>query len=803
MLTLTRKQILIIIVISLIPLLLTAVVISLSMKSMEEDFTRLMEDYSEEISEERREEVRHNYLSEKGWQLKSAQESINRRICGLPENYTLILTGSAARGSPRGPRGGDYLYRLENTTASINATELYLSGEGSGRFLGTFEIRGVFSFRGNISARVEGTGYLLIGGTPTAGELLQNVSGYVEGQLGTHLWSLYNPTRDAFIMGGGELTAEGNVYGHLSGEVELEGFTGYVLGASPLSLPGAKNLSNQLQSVCETVEELGRSRVLPMAEVELLFPPDGGFLPLNLTHPYFVTLLSSLEKWNSTPREGFIQPPSYLYPSSTLYILANISAPGGPPPMALKLSCDDLYHYMEWNLPPGYKALSDEPLQHYGERGYSLKRTVELTGNISCSFMEGEEDSLWIVYTNASVYGGHLVVEIPQEEMEGVLPPPGTRFTGRLEEVFQREWETMKGARLYILFGIILSAALLMVFSFLGGKRLTEPLTHLIEGTRRVERDIKGLKKDEVVKGGVRIEPLKKDERLKTGDELEELVDAINSVIEALNSAFGSLSRATAEREKALRSLRKSYRALLETARGLERNEEEMNRFLANISHELRTPMHVMMGRLELLKRRGPEELDRFFEVFSRNLKRLQLLLEDLMAVSMIETGRISLQRREVELAEITREVVEVMREDASRKRIEITESYEEEVWCSVDPGRIQAAIRNILDNAIKFSPEGSRVRVELRGGKRWAVVAVEDTGPGIPPRELRKVFHRFYQVDSSSRRRAGGIGMGLYLVKNIVEMHGGRVTIESKVGEGTRVEIFLPRDEHEEDTYR
>jgi len=318
-----------------------------------------------------------------------------------------------------------------------------------------------------------------------------------------------------------------------------------------------------------------------------------------------------------------------------------------------------------------------------------------------------------------------------------------------------------------------------------------------------VEKKLKELKEEDVVRKGVRIEPLQKNETLSTGDELEELVDGINSVIEALNSAFSSLSKATADREKALRSLRKSYRALLETARGLEKNEEEMNRFLANISHELRTPLHIMIGRLELLKKKGPEELDRFVEVFSRNLKRLQLLLEDLMAVSMIETGRIALQRREVDLVEITREVVEVMREDAGRKRMAILESYEGEVWCSVDPGRIQAAIRNVLDNAIKFSPEGSKVRVEVRGGERWAVVVVEDSGPGIPRRELKRVFRRFYQVDSSSRRREGGMGMGLYLVKNIIEMHRGRVTIESREGKGTRVEIFLPRGEHEKYTYR
>ncbi|RLF55257.1 MAG: hypothetical protein DRN28_03750 [Thermoplasmata archaeon] len=803
MLSLTKKQILIIVVVSLIPLLLTALVISLSMRNMEEDFSRLKKDYSEEINEERREEVRLNYLSEKGWQLKSAQDTMLERTCGLPENYTLILTGSATREAPPNPMSGNYLYRLENLSASFNTSELYLNGEGAGTFLGTFEIRGVFSFSGNISARVEGVGYLLSEGSPLAGELLQNVSGYVEGQLGTHLWSLYSPIPDAFIMGGGELNIEGSVYGHVSGDVDLEGFTGYILSTNPLSLPEAVDLSPRLQSVCKTAQELAASNVLPTGEAELLFPSQGGLLPLNLTRPYFVTLLTGLDEWNSQPHGGFILPPSYLYPTSTWYILANITSSEGLPPIAFKLSCENLCRYMERNLPPRYRALPEEPLDYYSDRGYTLKRTVELSANISCSLMESGNDSIWIVHTNTSIRGSHLVTEISEEELEGVLPPPGTRFTWRLEEVFESEWDTMKRVRLYIIVGIILSAALLMVFSFFAGRRLTQPLTHLIEGTRGVEKKLKELKEEDVVRKGVRIEPLQKNETLSTGDELEELVDGINSVIEALNSAFSSLSKATADREKALRSLRKSYRALLETARGLEKNEEEMNRFLANISHELRTPLHIMIGRLELLKKKGPEELDRFVEVFSRNLKRLQLLLEDLMAVSMIETGRIALQRREVDLVEITREVVEVMREDAGRKRMAILESYEGEVWCSVDPGRIQAAIRNVLDNAIKFSPEGSKVRVEVRGGERWAVVVVEDSGPGIPRRELKRVFRRFYQVDSSSRRREGGMGMGLYLVKNIIEMHRGRVTIESREGKGTRVEIFLPRGEHEKYTYR
>lgn len=803
MLTLTRKQILFIILISLIPLLLTATVFSLSMRRMEEDFTRLKEEYSREISEERREEVQLNYLREKGWQLKNAQETMFEKTEGLPENYSLILSGSASRGAASINEGSLHLYRLENSSQTLSVTDIYLSGKGAWGLIGTFEIRGAMDLWGNISGRVEGSGYIICNGSPTAGEVLQNVSGYVEGELGVSQWSLWDPASDAYTMGGGELNVEGSVYGYISGELTLRNFTGYLLSASPLSLPAGADVSPELQSVSETVENLGASHVLPRAGLELFFPPGGGILPLNLTLPRFSTLLRYLDEWDPAPSEGFITPPSCLHPSTTLYILANITSPAGPLPVALSLTPEDLCRYMEWNLPPGYRALSEEPVVHYSRRGYEPGDSIALSSNFSCTLFEGEDGTLWVIYTNTSVYGNYLVVEVPGEEIEGILPPPGTQFTGRLEEVFQSQWEALRRVRLYIIFGIALSASFLVLLSYYGGRRLTGPISHIIEGTRRVMRDLKGLGEEDAVGGGVRIEPIRKEKRLTTGDELEELLDEINSMIEALNTAFGSLSKAAAEREKALRSLRKSYMALLETARGLERNEEEMNRFLANISHELRTPLHIMMGRLELLKRKGPEELDHFIEVFSRNLKRLQLLLEDLMAVSMIETGRFTLQRREVDLVGVTREVVDVMSEDAARKGVLLTEKYGGELWCSVDPGRIQAAIRNVLDNAIKFSPEGSRVLVEVRGGERWAVVSVEDSGPGIPLSEQKRVFRRFYQVDSSSRRKCEGIGMGLYLVKNIVEMHGGHVTLESREGRGTRVEIFLPREEYEKDTDR
>jgi signal transduction histidine kinase/DNA-binding response OmpR family regulator len=219
--------------------------------------------------------------------------------------------------------------------------------------------------------------------------------------------------------------------------------------------------------------------------------------------------------------------------------------------------------------------------------------------------------------------------------------------------------------------------------------------------------------------------------------------------------------------------------------------------FLATLSHELRTPLTAMLGWTQLLRAGAldEEETAHGLEIIERNVMAQAKLIDDLLDVSRIITGKLRLSIRPVNLVRVIHSAIDVVGPAADAKSVELgcqLESTTAEV--SGDPDRLQQVIWNLLVNAIKFTPAGGRVLVGLNRAGPMIEVEVSDTGEGIPPEFLPHIFDRFRQADSTTRRSHGGLGLGLAIVRHVVELHGGHVRAESEGrGKGSRFFVRLP----------
>jgi PAS domain S-box-containing protein len=238
----------------------------------------------------------------------------------------------------------------------------------------------------------------------------------------------------------------------------------------------------------------------------------------------------------------------------------------------------------------------------------------------------------------------------------------------------------------------------------------------------------------------------------------------------------------------------------IENAR-LYKRAQEVNRakdeFLATLSHELRTPLTPILGWTHMIRsgRLGEAEVSRGVRVIDRNSHSLSRLINDLLDMSSILSGKMRIEREPVELASVVREAMETVRPQADARRVGLEASLGGGATVSGDRTRLVQVFWNLLNNAVKFSPEGGRVRVSLgAGGGGAASVRVEDEGQGIPSDFLPHVFERFRQADMGTTREHGGLGIGLALVKSFVEAHGGAVRASSAgEGRGSRFTVTLP----------
>ncbi|HEY9862014.1 MAG TPA: CHASE domain-containing protein, partial [Candidatus Obscuribacterales bacterium] len=219
--------------------------------------------------------------------------------------------------------------------------------------------------------------------------------------------------------------------------------------------------------------------------------------------------------------------------------------------------------------------------------------------------------------------------------------------------------------------------------------------------------------------------------------------------------------------------------------------------FLATLSHELRTPLNAMLGWTQLLRSRKFDEakVARALETVERNTRSLATLIEDILDVSRIITGKLRLKVRPVDLVAVIEAAIETVRPAADAKEIHLQSTLNSSAsLVSGDSDRLQQVVWNLLSNAIKFTPKGGRVRIQLEQMNAQAEITISDTGQGIDPAFLPHIWERFRQADSSTTRSYGGLGLGLAIVRHLVELHGGTVRAESLgAGQGATFMVKLP----------
>jgi len=234
----------------------------------------------------------------------------------------------------------------------------------------------------------------------------------------------------------------------------------------------------------------------------------------------------------------------------------------------------------------------------------------------------------------------------------------------------------------------------------------------------------------------------------------------------------------------------------------LRRLEEMRAEFVANASHELRTPLATLTGFVETLQgpaREDPAARERFLGIMKQQADRMARLIDDLLSLSRIELNAHRRPQTPVDLAPVLRQVVDALQQVAESRDVEISLTMPaESVVVPADRDELLRLFENLVENALKYGASGKRVEVGLLretagDGSGHAVVTVRDYGPGIAPEHLPRLTERFYRVDVVQSRAEGGTGLGLSLVKHIVNRHGGRLTIESTPGEGASFTVRLP----------
>jgi len=292
------------------------------------------------------------------------------------------------------------------------------------------------------------------------------------------------------------------------------------------------------------------------------------------------------------------------------------------------------------------------------------------------------------------------------------------------------------------------------------------------------------------IESGQRVEHFETVRRSKDGRMLDVSL-TISPIRDATGTIVGAskIARDITEQKRALQRLAEAHEEL-------KRADRMKAEFLATLSHELRTPLTAILGWIQVLKDdANADDLAQGLQVIERNVRVQSKLIEDLLDMSRIEAGKVSLDIQRIDLSAVVSAAIETVRPAADAKQIRLSAVFSSITGIVMgDKNRLQQIVWNLLTNAVKFTPRKGRVHVVIERIKSHVQISVTDSGQGIAPEFLGQVFDRFRQADASTTRRHGGLGLGLAIVKNLVELHGGTVRATSEgYGLGATFTINLP----------
>jgi signal transduction histidine kinase len=327
------------------------------------------------------------------------------------------------------------------------------------------------------------------------------------------------------------------------------------------------------------------------------------------------------------------------------------------------------------------------------------------------------------------------------EKVIGVLVPIPAPFQGRPREV-----EFLERTNRYLLYGALIGAVIALLLGIFLSRTLTRPIRELTRATHAVSEG-----------------DLLQQVPVRSSDELGELAQAFNKMSSELSRSVNARRQMTAD-----------------------------------IAHELRTPLSLILGHAEAVHDGVLPPSPENFEIIREEATRLEHLVNDLRILSLADAGELSIAPQIVEPQRLLQEVVAIYQYHTQRKNITLDLDIAAPLSnIEVDPGRMTQVLTNILDNALRHTPEGGRIVLSARNREEWVELAIQDSGPGLKAEDLDRIFDRFYRTDSSRQRDGevpGGSGLGLAIARSIVQAHGGQLSAESEAGKGLKVIVRLPK---------
>jgi PAS domain S-box-containing protein len=358
--------------------------------------------------------------------------------------------------------------------------------------------------------------------------------------------------------------------------------------------------------------------------------------------------------------------------------------------------------------------------------------------------------------------------------------------------------------------GIVTSwnAAAERLFGFTAADMIGEPILRIIPAELQHEETeiLSKLRRGERIERYETIRKHKEGHRLEISLTVSPVRDSSGAVIGVAKIAHDITARRRAERtlqerETELAELLEERESFLESEREARAHAERLSQmkdeFLATLSHELRTPLNAIQGWVALLRTRkiGSDDLQRGLETIDRNVRHQAQIVNDLLDMSRIISGKVHLEMQGIHLHEVVDNAIETVHPTAVAKNVRIHSMLDSTIGLvRGDPNRLQQVLWNLLSNAIKFTPSGGRIQIVLQRVNSHVEISIEDNGAGISSEFLPYVFDRFRQAEPGTTRRYGGLGLGLSIVKSLVELHGGSVGVKSSgENQGSTFVVALP----------